>query len=154
MPNLLRYALLADVAASVYMAGVIWTVQLVHYFLFDKVGAAGWATYHRLHGEQMSLVVLLPMVVQLGASCLLAWSPPGVAGVPRFVWLLGAALVVGTWGVTFFVSVPLHGKLAGAFDANACRHLVQTNWIRTALWTVQAVLMLLVMGRALEKAIK
>ncbi|MBC8142373.1 MAG: hypothetical protein H7Y38_13135 [Armatimonadetes bacterium] len=154
MPTLLRYALLADIAASLYMAGVIWTVQLVHYFLFDKVSAAGWATYHRLHSQQMSLVVLLPMVVQLGASCLLAWSPPGLPGVPRFVWLVGAALVVGTWVVTFFVSVPLHGKLGGAFDADACRALVQTNWIRTALWTAQAALMLYVVGRALEKAVK
>jgi hypothetical protein len=139
-----------DIGSSLYMAGVIWTVQLAHYFLFDKVGTDGWTTYHRLHSRQMGIVVLLPMVIQLGAACLLALSPPAIAAAPRWFWLLGAALVVGTWASTFFVSVPLHAKLGNGFDANACRALVQTNWIRTALWTAQAVLLLETMRRILE----
>ncbi|MBC7806848.1 MAG: hypothetical protein H7145_11935 [Akkermansiaceae bacterium] len=150
MQILLRYAFLANIATSLYMAGVIWTVQLVHYFLFDKVGASGWATYHRLHSQQMSLVVLLPMVIQLGTACTLAWSPPNFQAVPRWFWLLGAAFVVGTWASTFFVSVPLHTKLGNGFDAEDCVALVRTNWIRTLLWTAQAVLVLEAMRRILE----
>ena len=152
MQSVLRYAFLANVATSLYMAGVIWTVQLVHYFLFDKVGAGGWATYHRLHSQQMSLVVLLPMVIQLGAACLLAWSPPSVPMVPRWFWFLGAVFVVGTWSATFFVSVPLHARLGEAFDAEASRALVQTNWIRTVLLTAQAALTLEAVRRVLIAA--
>lgn len=150
MQPLLRWALLANIGSSLYMAGVIWTVQLAHYFLFDKVGTEGWATYHRLHSRQMSLVVVLPMVIQLGAACLLALSPPAIPAVPRWFWLFGAGLVIGTWASTFFISVPLHAKLGGGFDAEACRALLQTNWIRTGLWTAQAVLLLETLRRILE----
>ncbi|MBC8135690.1 MAG: hypothetical protein H8F28_07385 [Fibrella sp.] len=150
MKNLHQYVLLANIATSLYMAGVIWTVQLVHYFLFDKVGVDGWATYHRLHSQQMSLVVLLPMVLQLGTACVLASSPPNIPALPRWFWFLGAVCVVGTWTITFFVSVPLHAKLGSGFDMGACRALVQTNWLRTLLWTAQATLVIEAMRRVLE----
>lgn len=151
MQDVSRHALLVNIGVSLYMAGVIWTVQLVHYFLFDRVGTDGWATYHRLHSQQMSLVVLLPMVAQLAAACYLAAVPPASPVMGRLWWYAGAGLVILTWAVTFFVSVPLHGKLSAAFDVGACRALVQTNWIRTGLWTAQAVLMLETVRRCLDK---
>jgi hypothetical protein len=146
----MRYLFLANVAASLYLLGVIWTVQLAHYFLFDKVGAADWLTYHRLHTRQMSLVVVLPMVIQLGSACFLALFPPTAPALPRWFWSVGAFLVVATWAATFFISVPLHATLGNAFDADACRALVRTNWIRTVLWSAQAVLMMEAVRRVLD----
>ena len=65
--------LLACPAASLYMAGVIWTVQVVHYALFRHVGRAGWRLYHAAHTRRMTWVVLPPMVMELGTAGLLAW---------------------------------------------------------------------------------
>lgn len=126
-------ALLAGTAASLYMTGVIWTVQIVHYALFDRVGAEGWRAYHRAHTGRMAWVVLLPMVIELGTAAVLVLAPP--PGVPRLCLLIGLILTLLTWAVTFFVSVPLHDTLGRGWDTRAGDALVRTNWWRTALWT-------------------
>ena len=141
LTSTLRLALLLICAgSSLYMAGVIWTVQVVHYALFRQIGSSGWEAYHAGHTRRMTGVVLLPMVAELGTSSLLALAPP--LGLPRPPLLLGFALAALTWAVTFFVSVPFHDKLSHGWDDAAIAALVRTNWARTALWTSHALLML------------
>jgi hypothetical protein len=146
-PGLRLLTLLVCLSSALYMTGVIWTVQLVHYALFNLVGKAAWPAYHAAHTQRMTWVVLLPMVLELGTSGLLALSPPG--GLPRPLLVLGFLLTVGTWAVTFFVSVPLHGRLGEGWDEAAWRSLVGTNWARTALWTGHAAVMLTALWRLL-----
>jgi len=141
---------LLDIAATLYLWGVIWTVQLVHYPLFAQVGAVNWEQYHASHTHLMTLVVLPAMVTELGTSGLLALSRP--------LWLSGPLLWAGfacavlTWAVTFFVSVPLHDTLSRSFDASAISRLVQTNWLRTAFWTTHAIILLTQVWRLLPKS--
>ncbi len=149
-PSLRLAALLASVASALYMTGVIWTVQLVHYALFDHVGAANWRAYHAAHLQRMTWVVLAPMVIELGTSGLLVLAPPMGASRPPLV--AGLVLTALAWAVTFFVSVPLHGRLSGGWDAEAGRALLMTNWCRTALWTGHAALSLAVLWRLLRLA--
>ena len=142
---------LSDVAAALYMMGVIWTVQLVHYPLFLRVGAADWAAYHDAHTRQMTYVVLPAMVAELAASGLLVLArPPWLS--PGLLWL-GFALAVGTWAVTFFVSVPLHNTLGRGFDPDAIHRLVATNWLRTAFWTGHALVLLVQVWRLLKASL-
>lgn len=129
------------------MAGVIWVVQLVHYALFDRVGANNWQVYHEAHARRMTWVVLAPMVAELGSSCLLPFSSPlpGADTQGHALLWAGAICAIFTWAVTFFISVPLHQKLTAGFDAEACRALVATNWWRTVLWTLHAALVLAIL---------
>ena len=144
-PRVCAALFLVDIAAALYMVGVIWTVQLVHYPLFLRVGAAGWAAYHEAHTRQMTVVVLPAMVAELAASGLLALArPPWLS--PGLLWL-GFGLAVGTWAVTFFVSVPLHNTLGRGFDADAVYRLVATNWFRTAFWTGHGLVLLFQLWR-------
>jgi len=140
---------LLDLSATLYLWGVIWTVQLVHYPLFARVGAQNWADYHAAHTRLMTLVVLPAMVTELGCSGLLALArPPWLA--PGLLWG-GFVFAVLTWAVTFFVSVPLHDTLARGFDPAAITRLVTTNWLRTAFWTGHAVTLLVQVWRLLPK---
>jgi hypothetical protein len=141
--------LLLCLAATLFMTGVIWIVQIVHYALFDGVGADGWSAYHRAHSRRITFVVLLPMVVELGTAGLMAFSP--LFGIPHPVLWLGLLLAASTWAVTFFVSVPLHGRLARDFDADTWQALVRTNWARTLLWTAHAVVLLAALEEVLER---
>ena len=140
---------LLDLAASLYMWGVIWTVQLVHYPLFARVGPQNWADYHAAHTRLMTLVVLPAMVTELGTSGLLALARPAWLA-PGLLWA-GFALAVLTWAVTFFVSVPLHDTLGRGYDAAAIARLVATNWLRTAFWTGHALVLLAQVWRMLPK---
>jgi hypothetical protein len=94
---------------------------------------------------------MLPMIVELGASGLLAlgWAGGPKESMLRALLWAGAVLAVLTWAVTFFVSVPLHGRLSHRFDRAAIRALVATNWWRTALWSAHALVMLEVLRRLL-----
>ena len=142
---MIRVLVLANLAVTLYLVGLIWFVQMVHYPLFDGVGAGGFALYEARHARWTGVVVAPAMLVELATAVLLVWRRP--AGIPRWAMPLGLAGVLALWGVTFGVSVPQHAVLAGGFDAEAHRVLVSTNWIRTALWTARGGLMLWVVGR-------
>ena len=55
--------LLACLASTLFMTGLIWFVQVVHYPLFDRVGAARFVPYHAAHSRRTSWVVAAPMAI-------------------------------------------------------------------------------------------
>jgi hypothetical protein len=143
-----KLALLACLAATLFMTGVIWFVHVVHYPLFDRVGIEAFRRYHAEHTRTTTFVVLVPMVLELVTSgILVAQRPEGTE--PWMAWL-GMALAVTTWAVTFFLSVPEHGRLASGFDALSHRRLVSTNFFRALAWTGHSALLLVMTARALR----
>lgn len=127
-------------AATVFMCGVIWFVQLVHYPLFAMVGTAGFADYEAAHTMRTTWVVMPPMLIELATAVgLLLWRPSSLGAGEAS---LGLVLVILIWASTFFLQVPAHGTLAGGFNADVAARLVRTNWIRTALWSARAGLVL------------
>ena len=145
-PDLL--ALLAQAAATLPLVGLIWTVQVVHYPLFAGVGADGFAAYERSHAARITVVVAPLMLAEAAVCAWLAVSPP--AGVPAWWCYAGAGLTAAVWLSTYALSVPLHGKLAGGWDAAAHAKLVATNWPRTILWTLRGALCLAMLARRLN----
>lgn len=131
--------LLVHAAATWFMVGLIWTVQVVHYPLFAGVGADGYVAYQRSHMSRITWIVAPAMFVELGAAALLVLQ----VGSP-LAWV-GIALLAMVWLSTFALQVPLHGRLTAAFDAEAHRALVATNWARTVLWTSRGVIALLLL---------
>jgi hypothetical protein len=130
--------LLTQLFSTVFMVGLIWFVQIVHYPLFGMVGRERFAEYERRHQQQTTVVVAPLMLLEaMTATLLVLWRPDGVA-----VWLpwAGLGLVAVVWGSTFFWQVPAHEKLAEAFDPNTHRRLVRSNWLRTAVWTARGLL--------------
>jgi uncharacterized membrane protein len=134
--------LLLHLVATVFMAGVIWFVQVVHYPLFASVGERGFRAYEERHANRTTFVVLPPMVAELGLSCWLLLRAPEAA--QQLAWA-GAAMVVALWLSTFAVQVPCHARLSQGFDPQAWRRLVATNWLRTALWSGRAGIALLLL---------
>lgn len=130
----------AHAGATLFMTGLIWFVQVVHYPLFARVGEASFGAYHADHVPLTQRVVGVPMLVELGcALALLVWRPDAI---PAWAAWLGAALAVALIASTMLVQVPLHARLAGGFDAGAHRRLVATSWLRTLGWTARGALAL------------
>lgn len=128
-----------NLAATWYMVGLIWMVQVVHYSLFDRVGPERFAAYEADHSRLITPIVGLPMLVELATACLLIASAPSVF--PRWAAVTGLVLIVLIWLSTAFLQVPCHNQLMNGFDEAAYRKLVSTNWIRTILWTARGSLM-------------
>jgi hypothetical protein len=125
-------------ASTLYLTGLIWCIQVVHYPLMSEVAVDGFRTFHLRHSRRISIVVVLPMVVELLSAVVLVI--PGAVAVPRWMTLVGLALLLVIWGSTFALQVPLHRRLAAGFDSASHRALVRTNWVRTTAWTVRAAL--------------
>lgn len=132
--------LLVHAAATWAMTGLIWFIQIVHYPLFEKVGAESFAEYEGHHSALTTFVVAPLMLVELVTALILIFDPP--EGVGRAWTLAGAALVGVIWLSTFALSVPQHAILENGFDAGAWQKLVSTNWIRTIAWSLRALLVL------------
>lgn len=127
-------------AATLFLVGLIWVVQVVHYPLFAHVGAEQFQGYWRGHTRLITWLVAPSMFAELVTGALLfAVRPPGLS-LPVLVVAFGLLLV--NWLSTWLVQIPLHERLGRRFDPATVRRLVLTNWVRTAAWTVRGVLVL------------
>lgn len=134
------FVLLAHAAATLFMVGLIWFVQVVHYPLLARVGPAEAVGYEQAHTRRTAWVVGPPMLVEAGTGVLLVWVRP--TGVTDLQIGIGLALLTVVWASTQFVQVPCHDRLSRAFEAATHCRLVATNWVRTAAWTVRGLLIL------------
>ena len=132
--------LLIHAAATLFMTGLIWFVQVVHYPLMAKVGADGFTDYESHHQRLTTWVVGPAMLVEMMCASWLAVAP--VQAVPVWLACLGLALLAVIWISTAMLQVPRHKDLELGFDINAHRRLVNSNWIRTVAWTLRSILAL------------
>ena len=127
--------LITQLSATAFMAGVIWYVQLVHYPLMAGWPQAAFPQWEAAHREQTGLVVVPAMLLEgLTVGLLLLRRP---AGVPALLSWLGAVALLVIWGSTFAVQVPLHERLSAGWDVATHAQLVQSNWLRTSLWSAR-----------------
>lgn len=142
--------LLANAVSTLFMTGLIWFVQIVHYPLFAAVGNEAFPAYSRSHQALTTFVVGPPMLLEaLTAVLLVTTRPTGVA--PWLCWV-GAGLVAVIWLSTAAVQIPAHARLAGGFDPAVADALVSTNWIRTVAWTLRAAVVCAMLWQALRAA--
>ena len=93
--TLARAVLLLHLAATLFMVGLIWFVQVVHYPLMGSVGRPEFVAYERKHTRRTAWVVGPPMLIELATGILLLWvRPSGISLVEVLggVGLLGAPL--------------------------------------------------------------
>ncbi|MFK7790707.1 MAG: hypothetical protein AB8C95_14595 [Phycisphaeraceae bacterium] len=135
--------LLIHAAATLYMAGLIWFVQLVHYPLMAKVGEQHYTTYQQLHERKTTWAVAPAMFIELGCAIYLVIQTPQGIG-PWIAWL-GLAFAIALWLSTAFIQVPCHKQLSQGFNVTAHRKLVNTNWLRTALWSARSAIALMML---------
>ena len=147
--------LLVHAAATWFMTGLIWFVQVVHYPLMARVGDAGWTAYEAAHVQRTTWIVGPAMLVELAsAALLLVWATAGgaaMAQLARLGWI-GLALLLVIWLSTAFLQVPLHGRLAKGTDPQAVRRLVRTNWVRTIAWSARSVVAVALIAAAIAQA--
>jgi len=138
--------LLAQVFSTLFMVGLIWFVQIVHYPLYANVGREQFPEYEALHNRLTTWVVGPAMLIEMvTAAMLLKYSPHASSSL---AWT-GLGLVIVIWVSTAALSVPAHDVLTAGFSAGAYRKLVNTNWIRTVAWTARGVILMVITYRHL-----
>ena len=123
-------AAVVQTVATVLLAGIAWTVQVVVYPAFALVPAGSWARYHAAHSRAITLVVGPPWVAQgLATAALLVLAP----GEPL-------VLVAAAAGVAVTLpAVSLHGRLDPAAHPGDLRRLLRVNLVRALVWSAGSV---------------
>ena len=144
LPNAL---FVLNLLATWYMVGLIWMVQIVHYQMFDRVGADVFQRYALDHSRLITPIVAIPMLIEIATAFgLLIVSPTGI---PRTWFMIGMALVLVIWASTALLQVPCHERLASGFDREIYVRLVTSNWIRTIAWSARGGLMAYLLWRVM-----
>jgi hypothetical protein len=143
--ELLHAVVVLNLASTLVLVGMIWTVQIVHYPLMAHVGRESFVAYESAHAPRMASIVMLPWALEGITTAWLLIDRPASVGV-GLVWS-GAAAASLTVLVTIIWSVPAHGQLRAGFDADIHARLVATNWIRTIGWTAHAAIALSIAAR-------
>ncbi len=128
-----------NLIATWYMVGLIWMVQIVHYNMFDRVGLEQFQQYEADHNRLITPIVGVPMLFELATAVLLLFAAPD--SFPRWAAIVGLVLIGLIWISTVMLQIPCHTQLLSGFDEATYRRLVNSNWIRTGLWTVRGGLM-------------
>ena len=143
----MKLILLTHVFSTLFMVGLIWFVQLVHYPLFANVGKEQFKGYEELHQRLTTWVVGPAMLVELATAVILLKYLQSDS--QTLAWV-GVGLVAVIWLSTALFSVPAHNSLTIEFTTAAWQQLVSTNWIRTVAWTVRGILALVITYRYLR----
>ena len=130
--------LLLQTAASWYMVGFIWTMQILHYPLFDRVGRDAFASYETEHNRRFGLLVGPGIVLVAVTSIIQLVTRP--MSTPLLAAIAEVLLLVVIIVSTVLYQAPQHARLSSGFDAAVYRTLVRSNWVRTGAWSALGVL--------------
>lgn len=142
----MKLILLTQVFATLFMVGLIWFVQIVHYPLYANVGREQFPEYEALHNRMTTWVVGPAMLVELVTAVMLLKYSPNASS--TLAWM-GLGLLIVSWVSTAALSVPAHDVLTAGFSEGAYRKLVNTNWIRTVAWTARGLIVMVITYRSL-----
>ena len=139
MPEqIVLFAVILNLVVSSFMVGLIWLIQLVSYPLFSYVDVGDFQKYHSGHVKKITPLVALAMTLEAGIALILLVFIPDVA---VGLLVINTTLVCMIWVSTAFLQIPYHQRLE--FPENQIMYtekLVNTNWIRTILWTSKLVI--------------
>jgi len=125
-------------AATCIMAGVIWTIQILHYPFFHQLNRDNFARLMNIHRVRISCIVIPVMLTELATGIYLWYYSTSYP----LLFLAGLCLIGLIWLSTFLLQTPRHAQIADHYIASAVSKLVLTNWIRTVLWTIRVCLLL------------
>lgn len=122
--------------ATLFMTGLIWLVQVVHYPLFRLIGAETFPAYESEHQRRILFIVGPVMSVELATGIALIWLVQ--PGINRLLAATGLLLILLIWIATALLQVPCHRRLEQGCCQATIRRLVAGNWIRTIAWSARA----------------
>jgi len=126
--------LLLHIFSALFMCGLCWFVQIVHYPLFKEIAATDFPAYQKKN-YATGFITVPVMFIELGTALWLLYADYSALILVNFILL---ALI---WGSTFLFQVPTHIQLIETPTHTLMNKLIRTNWIRTICWTVRSLLL-------------
>ncbi|MDW3177933.1 MAG: hypothetical protein R8J94_11135 [Acidimicrobiia bacterium] len=136
-------------AATWFLVGLIWTIQLIHYPSFSAIDPDRYSSFQQTHMVGMGRLIAAPWLVEgLTVLGLFVFAPTGWM---RLLATAGGLLELVVIGVTIRSSIPAHEALSTGFSDDAHKRLLRSNWMRTAAWTSRGLIALVVLVWTLQQ---
>ncbi len=138
MSEEILWVFILNTTCSIALTGIIWYIQVVHYPTFSRLYRAEFIRHHRFHIIRTAFVVAPLMMIELATSGYLVFYSETLL----FYHITGLIIVVLIWLSTFLIQAPMHFKLQKGYDGELVKRLIDSNWIRTLLWSAKSLLSL------------
>jgi hypothetical protein len=135
-----------ETTATIFMAGVLWTMQLLNYPLLALVGNDTFPRYEAARNRRVALVVVPGVLAAAAGGIGLLLSRP--TQVPLWAPADKLALLLVVIISTAALQGRQHGALAGGFDGRVLSLLLRSSRIRVAAWSVAGAIALWMRQRA------
>ncbi|MDX2247790.1 MAG: hypothetical protein SF052_13480 [Bacteroidia bacterium] len=126
--------LLTCLSLNLYLTGITWFLQLIHFPLFESVGTNQFHDYHRKFFQKKQFLVLIPTILATLAAFILLWIQPW--GTNMVFVKINLGMILAAQAATVILVEPIHKVLSShGYSDKAIRHLTRVNWIPTFAWT-------------------
>ncbi len=132
------YFLQINFYSCIFLVGLIWTIQLVHYPSFNFVDKSKFSDFESFHSLRISWIVVPIMLTELVSSIITLFT---IDKAHFNLFLVSVVLLLFIWLVTLFISSPIHTKLLSGYSQPLVDKLIATNWYRTILWSSRCILL-------------
>lgn len=140
--------IVVHLAATWFLVGIIWMIQLIHYPSFSSIDTAKYANFQQTHMRGMGRLIGLPWLIEgLAVLALFAVAPDFPT---RLLALVGGLLEATVIGVTILSSIPAHEALSTGYSPTAHERLLRSNWVRTAAWTARGIIAIVMLVSTLH----
>lgn len=119
---------------TVFMTGLIWTIQIVHYPSFGFVKEERYREFQYFHMRRITYIVAPLMILELLSGALIMFK-----NYQNTPYVIACFLLLLIWLNTAFLNVPIHNRLMSKGDEILFKKLVLSNWPRTVLWTLRSI---------------
>jgi hypothetical protein len=125
-----------DLLLTASLVTLIWLIQILHYPSFQFYQESDFTSAMEFHKRRISWIVVPLMILEVLSCLWVLYSRPGL------IPYANATILALIWLSTFFLQVPLHEKLSKSKEEALIKSLVRGNWIRTSLWSLKFLLLL------------
>jgi hypothetical protein len=134
---------------AIFAAGNMVTLQIQHYGIYPSVGKENFRNYMQANNDAAKFPSIIPAMLLLLMNIILIFMRPDflpIFSVLFFLFLNIVALIS-----TFVWQRKLQGEMAvTGYDGEKITKLISTNWIRTGVFFLQAVIVVVITVRELH----
>ena len=112
--------------------------QFITYPTFLIIDKNSFNKYHRKYVNIISIIVAPAMVLEIISLIVLVYLSKD------FLLVKSLILLLCIWLTTFIIMVPSHNILSRKKDSKEIKKLININWVRTFLWSVKLIVMLII----------
>jgi|SRR5680860_216679 len=126
---------------AVFLAGNMTTLQIQHYGIYPFVGRETFKEYMQANNKSARIPSILPAMLLLLVNILLLFTRPKFLSATEVILCL--ALNIAALLSTFTWQRKIQGQMAiTGYDESKINLLLSTNWIRTMVFLLQAIIAL------------